>query len=164
MVKKLLKLLKVEALLIIYDTFTKLCSQADLFDCICEKENVVKRIFLYQQRRFAKLGKAAPSLLEALPIIKKVLDETYNKNLLIEACKLYIECELFITELEFLAFFNHHVTFPFLNCIENCNQKDLLGILPTLCHDRINNSTDILSKYKLTMQHTNIQEPDSKLS
>ena len=35
-----------------------------------------KRIFLYQHFRFAKLGKAAASLLEAFPIIKKVLDET----------------------------------------------------------------------------------------
>ena len=91
---------------------------------MCEKENVVKRIFLYQQHRFAKLGKAAPLLLEALSIIKKVLNETYNNNLFIEACKLYTDSKLVITELEVLGFFNHHVTFPFLNCIENCTQKD----------------------------------------
>ena len=67
-------------------------------------------------------------------------------------------------ELEVLAFFNHHVTFPFLNCIENCNQKDLLEILPILYHDLINNCTGSFSKYKLTRQHINIPEPDSKLS
>ena len=105
----------------------KSCSQADLLDCICEKENVVKRIFPYQQCIFAKLGKAGTSLLEAFLITKEVLDETYNNNLLIEASKLYIESQLFIMELEVLPFFNHHVTFSFLNCIENCNQKDLLG-------------------------------------
>ena len=59
---------------------------------------------------------------------------------------------------------NHHVTFPFLNCIENCNQNDLLEILPTLYHDLINNSTGSFLKYKLTRQNINIQEPDSKLS
>ena len=156
----------IEALLalIMHDKSAKSCSQANLFDRIYEKENVVQRIFLYQQRRFAKLGKAAASLLEALTIIKKVPDETYNNNLLIEACRLYIESKLFITELEVLASFNHHVTFSFLNCIENCNQKDLLNILPTLYHAFITNSTGPLSKYKMTMQHTNIEETDSKLS
>ena len=99
-----------------------------------------------------------------MSIIKKVLDETYNNNLLVEACKLYSGSELFIRELEVLAFFNNHVTFSFLNCFENCNQKDLLDILPNLYHDLINNSTDTLSKYKLTKQHLNTQEPDSKLS
>ena len=111
---------------------------------------MVKRIFLYQQRRFAKLGKAAGSLLEALSIIKKDLDETYNNNLFIKVCKLYIESKLFIMELEVLPFFSHHITFPFLNCIENCNQEDLLDILLTLYHDLISNFTDTLSKYNLT--------------
>ena len=50
--------------LITHDKSAKSCSQADLFDCICEKENVVKIIFFYQQCTFAKLGKAAASLLE----------------------------------------------------------------------------------------------------
>ena len=145
--------------LITHDKSAKSCSQADLFDCICEKENVVKRIFLYQQRIFTKLVKAAASFLEAFPITKKDLDETYYNTLLIKACKLYIDSQLFTTELEVLAFFNHHVTYPFLNCIENCNQKDLLDIQPTLYHDLINYSTDSLSKYKLTMQHINIQQP-----
>ena len=48
--------------------------------CICEKANEVKRIFLHQQRKFDKLGKAAASLLEAFLIIKKLLEETCNNN------------------------------------------------------------------------------------
>ena len=81
--------------------------------------------------------------------------------MLIEACKLCIENDVFIRELKVLDFFNNDVTFSFLNCIENCNQKD---ILPNLFHDLINNSTDTLSKYKLTMEHINTQKPGSKLS
>ena len=96
-----------------------------------------------------------------MPIIKKVIDETYNNDLLNEACKLCIENDVFIRQLKVLDFFNNDATFPFLNCIENCNQKD---ILPNLFHDLINNSTDTLSKYKLTMEHINTQKPGSKLS
>ena len=96
----------------------KTTSQADLFDYICEREGVVKRLFLYQQRRFAKLGKAAASLVEAYPIIKLVLNEVQETNQLVEACKIYIESEIFQTELEVLAYFNHKVTFPFLHCVE----------------------------------------------
>ena len=99
--------------------------------------------------------------LEALPNINKVLEKA---SITLEACKLYIERKLIITEFEVLTFFNHEVTFQFLNCIENCHQKDLLAIPPTLYYDLINNSIDTLSKYKLTMQQINIQEPHSKLS
>ena len=63
-----------------------------------------------------------------------------------------------------LTFYNHHVTFPFLNCIKNYNQRDLPDILLTLYHGLINNSTGTLSRYKLTMQHVIIREPDSKPS
>ena len=37
--------------------------------------------------------------------------------------------------------------FPFLNCIENCNQKDLLGILPTLHHELYSLLIKILIDY-----------------
>ena len=61
-------------------------SLSDLFDHIYEREGVVKRVFLYQQRRFAQLGKAAASLVEALPILRKVIDEADHTNQLIESC------------------------------------------------------------------------------
>ena len=47
------------------DKSGKSCSLADEFDLICEREGCVKRMFLYQQRRFGKLGKAAAAILEA---------------------------------------------------------------------------------------------------
>ena len=51
---------------------------------LCHREGVVKRTFLYQHCQFAKLGKAAVSLLEALPALKKLLDETEATNQLVE--------------------------------------------------------------------------------
>ena len=48
--------------------------------------------------------------------------------------------------------------------IKKMQSKRSTGILPTLYHDLNNNSTDTLSKYNLTMQQINIQEPDFKLN
>ena len=61
--------------LITHDTSAK--SQADLLDCICEEENVAKRIFLYQQHRFAKLSKSflEPSSYDILALCETNLDE-----------------------------------------------------------------------------------------
>ena len=56
--------------LITHNKSTNSCSQADLFEHICEREGVTKRVFLYQQQRFAKLGKSAPAILEAKDIDK----------------------------------------------------------------------------------------------
>ena len=56
------------------DSSGKSCSLADEFDLVCEREGCVKRMFLYKQRRFAKLGKAAAAILEAYPILQMLLD------------------------------------------------------------------------------------------
>ena len=104
--------------------------KADLFDHICEQEKVSKRVFLYQQRRFAKLGKAPASILQARDILTMLLDEVDGTNQLVESCRIYNASELFITELKCLSFFNHNVTSPFLTCVESSSQEDLLEILP----------------------------------
>jgi hypothetical protein len=108
------------------------CSQADLFERICEQSGQIKRIFLYQQRRFAKLGKAAASILNAKDVLNTLLDEIDTTNQLTEACKIFMSSELFLTELECLAFFNHYITFPFLHCVEISSQEELLAIIPSL--------------------------------
>ena len=48
--------------LVLHNKSGKQCSQVDVFDFICEPEGIRKHIFLYQQCRFAKLGKAAVSI------------------------------------------------------------------------------------------------------
>ena len=76
MIETLLKLVS-------HDSSGKTTSHADTFDYICKREGVVKRIFLYQQRRFAKLGKSAASLVEAYPILKLFVDEVVESNQLV---------------------------------------------------------------------------------
>ena len=122
--KKALVEAGIEALLslITHDKSGKSSSQADIFDHICEREQVSKRVFLYQQGRFAKLGKAALSILQAKDILQMLVNEVEGTNQLVESCRIYLSSELFITELECLSYFNHYVTFLFLNCVEVSSQ------------------------------------------
>ena len=57
----------IEALLNLkaHDKSGRSCSQADLFDHICEREGTTKRVYLYQQRQFAKLGKTAAAIMKS---------------------------------------------------------------------------------------------------
>ena len=76
-----------------------------------------------------------------------LLDEIQVTNLLVESCRIYMASELFMTELECLAYFNHHVTFPFLNCVEVSSQEELLKILPQLHQDLLKHNTHTLKKF-----------------
>lgn len=137
--------------LITHNKSANSCSQSDLFEYICEREGVAKRIFLYQQRRFAKIGRAAACILEAKDILSMLLDEIQVTNQLVESCKLYLASELFITELECLAYFNHHLTFPFLNCVEGSSQEELLDIFPKLYKDLLEHNVDTLNKFVVSI-------------
>ena len=121
--------------LVIYDKSANSCSLADEFDFIVEREGKVKHMSLYHQRRFAKLGYSAASILNALPLLQMLLRESEKCNLLVQACRMYVQCEFFITELHVLAYFTHKVTLPLLHCVEVCDQLQLLSIFPKLYTD-----------------------------
>ncbi|KAG1673895.1 [3-methyl-2-oxobutanoate dehydrogenase [lipoamide]] kinase, mitochondrial [Nymphon striatum] len=91
--------------------------------------------------------KAASSVLQAKDIIQMVIDEVERTNQLVESCRIYLSSELFITELECLAYFNHFVTFPFLNCVQISSQGQLLELLPKLHNDLIKGKIDTLQNY-----------------
>lgn len=149
--------------LVAYDKSGNSCSLADEFDYIVEREGKVKYMSLYHQRRFAKLGYSAASVLNALPLLTMLLNETEKNNLLVQACKMYIQCEFFITELHALAYFTHKVTLPLLNCVEVCDQEQLLIILPKLYDDLTKSNMDTLKEYIVIYKHLQIKEPDSDL-
>ena len=89
----------IEALLslITLGTSGKSSSQADLFDHICEKEQIHRRVFLYQQRRVVILGKAALCIRQAKDILQMLIIEVEGTNQLVESCRIYLSSELFIT-------------------------------------------------------------------
>ena len=149
--------------LVAQKTSAKPSSHGDTFDFICEREKVNKRLFLYQQRRFAKLGKSAASILESFSILQMVVDEVKESNQLVEACRIYLASEIFKTELEVLAYFNHHVTFPFLHCVEKSTQEDLLVILPQLYNDLRAGNIKTLHKFVIEMRHVPVHKPETEL-
>ena len=87
---------------------------ADLFDFILQRENKVNSVAMYYERRFTKLGYSAASILQALPYLHMLLNETHLNNQHIEIVKMFLESEFMITELQVLAYFTHMITLPFL--------------------------------------------------
>ena len=119
-------------------------SLSDEFDYIVEKAGEVKHMSLYHKRRFTALGYAAAAILAAWSLLTKLLMDTSANNLLVQACKLYLESEI---ELKVLAYFTHKVTLPLLNCIAIGNQNELLEIFPKLWRDLKFGDMDTLTEY-----------------
>ena len=83
----------------------------------------------YKERRFSKLGYSAGSIFDCLPQFEKVFERSNKSNLLISACRIYLECAYVNTALKALT----DVTMPFLSCVEMmCDQNQLVEIVPKL--------------------------------
>ena len=149
--------------LVTYDKSANSCPLADEFDYIVEKEGKVKHMSLNHQQRFAKLGYPAASILAALPLLQMFLLETEKNNLLVQACRLYVDCEFFLTELHALAYFTHKVTHPLLNCVEMLEQSQLLHIFPKLYKDLSNGKMDTSKDFLVSYKHLPNDKPESKI-
>ena len=158
--KKAIVLAGMNALLklIAHDKSGNTISLAEEFDILLELEGLVKHMTLYHERRFTKLGYCAASILSALPQLQQRLAETWKTNLLIEACRLYVNCELFVTELHLLAVFTKKVTLPFVNCVEKSSQKELLQIFPRLYEDLLLHNMDTLINFAVEYHHVTVPE------
>ena len=85
-------------------------------------------------------------------------------NQLVESCKMCLSSELFITELECLAYFNHFATFPFLNCAEMSTHADLPFTLPKLHKDMKTKRKGIWSKFTVSVHGMSTPTLSSDLS
>ena len=92
-----------------------------------------------------------------------LVQKVTESNQLVEACKIYLVSEIFKTELEVLAFFTHHVTLPFLNCVEKSMQHELPVILPKLFKDLKDGKMDTLSKFVVTMRQAPVHKASTEL-
>ena len=58
--------------------------------------------------------------------------EHSKSNLLLRACRFYLESDFIMTGLKALSNFTHQVTMRFLNCVERVDQNALCLIIPNL--------------------------------
>ena len=99
----------------------------------------------------------------ALDQLQILLHETEKDNLLVQSCKLHMECEILFTELQALSYFAHEMILPLLNFVETSSQKDLLQILPSLYRDLTDNNMHTPDKYHVFYKYLPAVEPDCEL-
>ena len=133
--------------LICPDTSGKSSSLSDEFNLLIEKQKRVKTVYMYQERRFTKLGTTAASIIDSLDLYQLLLDQTTRNNLLVKASKLYVNCEYIICALACLAYFTYKIEMPFLNMVERSSQKDLKKYLPKLYNDLKQHNLNCLSDW-----------------
>lgn len=118
---------------------------------------------LYYERRFTKLGFSAASILNALPYLQMLLSESHLTNQHIEMVRLFLDCELFISELSVLAYFTHCISLPLLNCVEVSSQDELLNIFPRFYHDLLCGNMDSMNEFLVIYPHVKITKPTSEV-
>ena len=123
-----------------------------------EKDGICKSMCLYKERRFTKLGYSAGAVIDCLEQYKKILNDTSCSNLLVQACKLYVDNDYIVAAFKALAYFTFKVTMPFLNCVERCDQNSLLPILKKLYEDLKVGKMDTLNTYSVPWTHVNIDK------
>ena len=133
------------------------------FNRLCESIGWEKKLTLYQERRFCKLGSCANSIIQASPLLEMLLQETPAEKLLAQSCRIYINCEIFITELRLLAFFNFHVVFPFLHAVEKSSTPELIYLLPKLHRELLNGNLSTLKEYVCKSKMGNVDSIEGEL-
>ena len=136
----------------------KVMSLAVLFTLKLEEVGVHKTFSLYKENRFTRLGYQAGAVYDCIPYFWQILNDTPLNNLLIRACRLYLENDFIIAGFKALANFTYNVTMK-------TNQDCLVELLPKLCVDLANWKTDSLSSYKVEWAHIHIVKngPESEL-
>ena len=124
-------------------------SQWELFDKEVCDAGKTKKHSQFQERRFAKLGYTAATILYHLAEYQGLLEKTKANNQLVQACRVYLECEFILIGLKVLAWFTYTITLPFLNMVEKTTQADLLHILPRLHNDLKAKRMDTLQNYHI---------------
>ena len=130
---------------------------------ICEREGAVKHMSLYQERRFAKLGYVAGSILDTIPLLTILLNEAPSQNLHTDSVRIFLVGEFFSTCLAALSFFSYNVSLPLLNCIEESSQEDLCQMFPTLHSDLLEGKTNTLEAFIVKWRHYEDPEPSCEL-
>ena len=149
--------------LVSHDKSANSTNQADLFDHIIEREGQVKHIAMYYERRFTKLGYSAASIIQSLPYLRMLLNETHLSNQHVEIVRMFLDSEFLITELKVLSYFTHAITLPFLYFVEVSSQEELLNMFPLLFNDLKSGKMDTLKDYVVEYPHVKVNKPSTDL-
>ena len=131
-------------------------SLAKEFNLALEEQGLRKSLNLYRERRFTKLGYCTGSVFDCLPIFQKILEETTNNNLLVQACRLCSENKYIVAALKALSYFTYKITMPYLNFVEKSDQNDLCKTLPVLYGDLRNGNMETLNQYHVEWKHVSM--------
>ena len=85
------------------DSDGKTVSLRDQFDLALECDGIHKSLSLYKEKRFTKLGYLAGAVFDCLPYFRKILVETPLNNLLVRACRIYVDNKFIAAGLKALA-------------------------------------------------------------
>ena len=139
-------------------------NQADLFDYILQGEGQVKHTSMYYECRFTKLGYSAASILQSLPSLYMLLNESHLSNQHIEIIQMFLDPEFLMTELQVLAYFTDCVTLPFLYFVEVNPQEKLLEMFPRLFNDLKSRNLDTLKEYQVKYPHVQVTQPTTDVA
>lgn len=101
--------------LITPDVSGRSSSLSGAFDLLLEKEKQSRMVYMFQERRFTKLGTTAGCIRDCIELYQILLGNTTQTNLLVQASKFYLSCEYIICALTCLAYFTYKIVTPFLN-------------------------------------------------
>ena len=88
------------------------------FILFCKGRIKKSTISLYQERRFTKRGYTVASILDVMPYLQMLVNESHLANQHIETACMFLDCEFLITNLFALAYFTHPISLPLLNFVE----------------------------------------------
>lgn len=131
---------------------------------VCDQNDKNKKIGLYKQRRFTKLGFCAGAIVHHVTEFQTLLKK-FHSNLHSQACKLYIETPFIIDSMIALSKITELVTLPYLDMVQNTNNSFLIKILPQLYNDLQNHNLNTLSAFlsPFNFKHPPISDTQSVL-
>ena len=96
-----------------------------------------------------------------MPYLQTLINKSHLAKKHIEIVCMFLDCELFITELFALAYFTCKVSLPLLNFLEISSQPDLLKLFPQLYVDLVDGKMDTLREFLVEYRHIQIANPTS---
>jgi hypothetical protein len=122
--------------------FTKLCTNTghksslyQEFDEILARKGKSKKFSVLKERRFCLLGYTAAAVLFHLDDIIELLANTKSNNLLVLACRIYIQNDFILSCFAALSYFTFKVTFPLFQMSIKANQIEIKRLLKLLFED-----------------------------